>query len=201
MKMERERHLERELQREASAERPRFSATRHARIMQAVANSPAASPTVRGRAHLAQPLRTLPWLAVAASVLVAAFLTGWYVSRQAREETPLPAVAEMRPAITVYEQPFDGIDDPVKMLELALDEIRALSQLQLVAQIKRPVDEMPRSITSDDREAEKTPAMTEVDELTIEQWGDLAGDARLLASLLTSSLPHDLVDEQGTSVP
>ena len=195
--MEREQHLERELQREASAERPRFSDARHARIMQAVADAFVVASAARRRAYPVRPRRTLLWVALAASFFVAAFLA----SRRAREETPVLAVAELRPAITTDDQAIDGIGNVVTVLERALDEISALGQVELFVQIEDPQGEITRSAASREQQAEKTQAGAEVDEETIEQWSDLEGDARLLASLLTGSLPLDLIGERGTSVP
>jgi hypothetical protein len=197
MNTDREQNLERELKREARTERPRFSASRHARIMQAVADASVATSPARKTTHSVRSRSTLLRAALAASLLIATFLSGWQVSRQARQQNRLPSVAEIQSAVPAEEQPAGGIDNAVDMLQLALDEIHALSQVDLKALIDDPVAEVSPSVAMHEPVAEAMLAMAEVDERTIEQWSDVKGDVRLLASFLTGSLPGDVVPKQG----
>jgi hypothetical protein len=197
MKTSREQNLERELKREARADRPPISASRHARIMQAVADASVTTSPARKPPHSVRSRSTLLRTALAASLLIATFLAGWQVSRQARQQNRLPLVAKNQPAIPAEEQPSDGIDNAVDILQLALDEIHALSQVDLKAQIDDPVAEGSPPVAMHEPIAEAMQAMAEVDERTIEQWSDVQEDARLLASFLTGSLPGDVVPKQG----
>ncbi len=199
MKTNREQNLQRDLKREARAERPRFSASRHARIMQAVTDAPVTTSSARKPPHSVRSRNTLLRTALAASLLSATFLAGWQVSRQVRQQNRLPLVTKNQPAIPAEEQSSGGIDNAVDMLQLALDEIYALSQVDLEAQIDDPVAEGSPPVAMHEPVAEAMLAMAEVDERTIEQWSDVQEDARLLASFLTGSLPSNVVPKLGLS--
>jgi hypothetical protein len=197
MNTDREQDLERQLKREACTERPRFSANLHTRIMQAVAEAAVVTSLAQKPTHSVRSHSTPLWAALAASLLIATCLAGWQMSQQARQQNRSLSLAEIQPTGPAEEQPAGAIDNAVDMLQLALDEIHALSQVGLKAQIDDLVAEVSPSVTMHEPVAEVMLALAEVDERTIEQWSDVKEDARLLASFLTGSLPADVVPKQG----
>lgn len=198
MKSGKQQNLERELQRESRAERPRFSESRHARIMQAVADaSRDAVDVARGTTTPDQPTPTVRsrvtrvWVALALSLLITAVLAGRHVGQLAPQQDRLPAVAEIDlTAPRPDELPAGGIDNAVAIVKLAVNEIQALNPVDLSSQ---SAAEFSSHVAPDETLAQNMLAMAEVDEATMKQWSDVQGDARLMASFVTGPLPHGLL--------